>query len=520
MALENDTVREGTLDPEKPLHGRRKILTSQKEITDENVISVLTEALKTHEKNKQDIRYLYDYVRGLQPILYRIKQERPEINNKITLNWANATVSFKAATTVGKAINYVSQSTDKSLPEKLDKINAFMRAEDKQTKDMGLASWVFTCGVGYRFVGNDKWDKEELEKTGEAPFELYNPEPLHTFCIYRNDITQKKLGAVHYIVDSDNVPTYTLYTDEWIYTITGENKSGLEVVYKVKNPIGMIPIVEYCCNIWRMGSFEPALSILDAINLAESNRLDAVEQFVQALLVIKNFDMQDDDINSLKRRGAIVLPPTQMGQGDPDIRYLNEQLDQTQTQTLLDDLFQMYLQITGLPSQGNANTSDSSNNGAVIMKNGWWNSEARNLETESLWKHSDMEVMRVVLKICEEALDLSIKITDIDPKFGRHGYEDKMTKVQSFTMLIDAGCPPVQAFTISNSVDDPESAALAYEAYQKEKESEMQKQLEQAQAHADEHSEETIVTEDLNADASGVSNQSKDNPIEGKDDNK
>lgn len=510
--LENYIVREGTLEPETPLHGRRKILTSQEEITDENVISVLTSSLNTHKKNREEIQYLYDYVRGLQPILHRVKEERPEINNKIMLNWANATVSFKSATTVGKAINYVSQSTDKSLPKKLDKINAFMRAEDKQTKDMGLASWVFTCGVGYRFIGNDKWDKgEELEQSGEAPFELYNPEPLYTFCIYRNDITQKKLGAVHCVVDSENTPTYKLYTDQWIYTISGSNDEGLEVVYKVRNLIGMIPIVEYCCNIWRMGSFEPGLSILNAMNLAESNRLDAVEQFVQALLVIKNFDMQDEDINSLKRRGAIILPPTNLGQGDPDIRYLNEQLDQSQTQTLIDDMFQMYLQITGLPSQGNANTSDSSNNGAVIMKNGWWNSEARNLETESLWKHSDMEAMRIVLKICEEALGLTVKITDIDPKFGRHGYEDKMTKVQSFTMLIDAGCPPVQAFTISNSVDDPESAALAYEAYQKEKEAEMQKQLEEAQMNADKHSEETIVTEDLNESASGRDGENPEN---------
>lgn len=501
--LGNDIAQVGAIGPAKPLHGRRKILTSQEAITDDNVVSVLTKAMNTHITNRDEIQTLYDYVCGLQPILHRIKQERPEINNKIILNWANATVSFKAATTVGKAINYVSQSTDKDLPEKLDQINAWMRAEDKQTKDMELASWVFTCGVGYRFVGNDKWDNTDIAETGEAPFELYNPDPRYTFCIYRNDITQKKLAAVHYVIDGDGNPTYTVHTSKWNYTISAIGNNGMEIMSKSRNVVGQIPIVEYCCNIWRMGAFEPALSILDAINLAESNRLDAVEQFVQALLVIKNFDMRDDDINSLKRRGAIVLPPTQMGMGDPDIKYLNEQLDQTQTQTLLDDLFQMYLQITGLPSQGNANTSDSSNNGAVIMKNGWWNSEARNLETESLWKHSDMEAMRIVLKICEESQNLSIKITDIDPKFGRHGYEDKMTKVQSFTMLIDAGCPPVQAFTISNSVDDPESAALAYEAYQKEKAAEMEKQLEQAQAHADEHSEETIVTENLNDAASG-----------------
>ena len=290
-----------------------------------------------------------------------------------------------------------------------------------------------------------------------------------------------------------------MYTPDDVFEITGAGTDGLEILSRQKNAVGMIPIVEYACNELRMGAFEAVISLLDAINLTESNRLDAVEQFVQAFLVIKNFDMKGDDINELKRKGAIVLPPNQMvGGADPDIKYLNEQLDQSQTQTLVDDMYQTVLQIVGIPHQGNANTSDSSNNGAVIMKNGWWNAEARAKETVGMWETSETEQLKIMLQICREAVGLDISVTDIQMKFGRTGYEDKLTKVQSFTMLTDAGCPPRQAFTISNTVDDPESAALEYEAYQAEKEAEMQKQLEQAQANADKHSEETIVTE--NAD--------------------
>lgn len=500
MVLEIDKVKD-MIEFDYPLHGRDMILTSVEEVNAGNVVSVLGKAIGAHSKNKREIEYLHQYVQGIQPILKRIKRERPEICNKIIINRANEIVAFKVANFIGSPLQYVSRGSQKSLPKKLDRLNAFLLAENKASKDMSLAFWMFTCGLGYRFVGNDKWNKseKELKQNGEAPFELYNPDPKHTFCIYRNDITKKKLAAVHFVTDSEGHPTYTVYTPDDVFEITGAGTDGLEILSRQKNAVGMIPIVEYACNELRMGAFEAVISLLDAINLTESNRLDAVEQFVQAFLVIKNFDMKGDDINELKRKGAIVLPPNQMvGGADPDIKYLNEQLDQSQTQTLVDDMYQTVLQIVGIPHQGNANTSDSSNNGAVIMKNGWWNAEARAKETVGMWETSETEQLKIMLQICREAVGLDISVTDIQMKFGRTGYEDKLTKVQSFTMLTDAGCPPRQAFTISNTVDDPESAALEYEAYQAEKEAEMQKQLEQAQANADKHSEETIVTE--NAD--------------------
>ena len=59
---------------------------------------------------------------------------------------------------------------------------------------------------------------------------------------------------------------------------------------------------------------------------------------------------------------------------------------------------------------------------------------------------------------------------DIEQKFGRSSYEDLITKTQSFSTLISAGCPPLQAFSISHVTVDPESAAIMYEQYQKERE--------------------------------------------------
>ena len=67
------TIGYDKLDISKELHGRRQIFTGEKEITRENVISVLTKALGVHALNRREILYLKAYERGVQPILERSK---------------------------------------------------------------------------------------------------------------------------------------------------------------------------------------------------------------------------------------------------------------------------------------------------------------------------------------------------------------------------------------------------------------------------------------------------------------
>ena len=70
-----------SLDFSHTLHGRRRILTGEKEITRENVIPVLQKALSVHEINRQEIIFLQNYEKGIQPILERHKEYNAEINN-------------------------------------------------------------------------------------------------------------------------------------------------------------------------------------------------------------------------------------------------------------------------------------------------------------------------------------------------------------------------------------------------------------------------------------------------------
>lgn len=463
-----------TVMPPMSLHGRRQIFTNESVIDSENVTEVLNKALETHARNRSEEVYLEKYIRGIQPILDRVKVYNGEINNKICVNVANQIVTFKTAEFAGEPIQYISRGSKKSVPKKVEKVNSLMLSEGKQSKDMELAYKMFTCGVGYRLILNDKaLQVANGELFDEAPFEIFIPDSRNTFVIRKNDVTKRVLAGVTYVYLDNNAVQYTVYTANETFTVKGTALSVGEITGADTHNFGFVPLVEYPCNALYMSPIEVVHDLLNALSDLASNRMDGVEQFIQALMVFEGVDINQETLDEAKATGAIKLPPTMDGKSG-HLYYLNEQLDQSQTQTLVDDIYQTILQIVGMPSQGNANTSDSSNNGAVIMKNGWWNAEARSLETEGMWKEAETQFLKIVLKICNDANVLTgLAVSELEPKFGRRSYEDLLVKTQSFSTLRSAGMPAIQAFTFSKLSKDPESDAITYDAYQEQQAEEL-----------------------------------------------
>ena len=470
------TVAGGTdFDLSNELHGRRQIFTGESEITDANVVEVLEKSLVTHKKNRAEIVFLEEYVRGIQPILNRVKHYNAEINNKVVVNIASQIVTFKSSEFAGEPIQYVSRGSgqknreeaDEPIPNKVAKVNNMMIAEGKQTKDLELAQNMFTCGVGYRLVFHDT-GRDPSDYLDEAPFEMYTADSRNSFVVRAANVKKNVLMGVTYVYKEPPLgsPEYTVYAPNVTYTI-GEKDGKLEILNRVQHNFGMVTLIEYPCNPNYMSAIEPVIPLMNAINLTESNRLDGIEQFIQALMVFDGVDISREDFLELKDLGAIKLPATQGGNGGRKLYYLNEQLDQSQTQTLVNDMYKTILQIVGMPAQGDGTSSDSSNNGAVIMKNGWWHAEARALETQAMWKKAETDFLKVVLKICDENNVLTgLRISDLEPRFWRQSYEDLLVKTQSFSTLRTSGMPAIQAFTFSHLSRDPESDAIVYDEYQ------------------------------------------------------
>lgn len=441
-------------------YGREQLFTDFEKIDSSNVAQVLTEIESKHGKNKNQVQFLYDYYRGKQPILDRVKEIRPEICHRIVENWANAIVSFKVGYLCGSPIQYVSGKSDESLTDKIDLLNDFMDSLGKAGVDKDLIEWQMICGTSFRATFSDK----------DNGVEISSLDPRNTFVIYSNDIFRKPLASGYISVKKEGgsqIKYTTVYTNEQIIVVK-ERK----VVSTEPNPLGENPIIEYPANNARLSVIEVVLDLLNAINDLDSGRLDAVEQFVQSLMVIYNAELKDETGNSIREKGLVELKS--VGDAKADIKIISEQLDQSQTQTLKEDLIQRVREIIGLPSQGNGNTGDSSNNGAMLLKGGWENAETRARESEIMFKKSENVFMKLLFKILKTKNIVDLSVDEVDIRFTRRNYENIQVKSQVLTtMLSNEKIAPKLAFESCGMFIDPE------EAYKESKEYEESRRVEQ-----------------------------------------
>ena len=441
--------------------GRKKIFTDVTEITRDNVLEVLRKALITHWSNKADMEYLYAYYKGRQPVLNRQKEVRPEIKNTVVENRANEIVSFKVGYLMGEPIQYVSRSDSKSVADKITTLNGYCLSEDKAAKDKELADWFHICGTAYRMVLPDSVFERESD---EAPFEIYTLDPRFAFVVYANSIGEPPVMGVKYIQRSDGAVIYSIYTKDRYFEV--ENQSI--IVREEAQSLG-IPIIEYPANNARLGAFEIVLPLLDAINTVDSNRLDGVEQFVQALMLFHNVDIFGDDFAKLRDEGAIKFKDIDP-QYKAEIKYLTSELNQSQTQTLVDHLYNTVLTICGMPNR-NGGTSTSDTGSAVIMRDGWSAAEARAKDSELMFKLSEKEFLKLVLHICSDLSDLELKLSDVEVRFTRRNYENISQKATVLTtMLSNPKIAPILAFTHCGMFSDPQLAYRMSMDYAEEQE--------------------------------------------------
>ena len=435
------------------LTGRRIIYTDVEEVNDSNVVEVLKKAIETHSVNSGEIQYLYDYWRGKQPIITRQKEIRPEICNKIIENRASEIVSFKDSYLIGKPVQYVNRSGDDSCSDDLNRLNDYMFLERKSARDKELVNWFHICGTAHRLILPDKLGTAFKE----SPFKLYSLDPRYTFVVYHSGLGHKRMMGGTYIVKADNTVVYSVYTNNKYYEIEND-----KIIKSEAHIMGEVPIIEYPLNSARLGAFEIVLPLLDAINEVASNRLDGIEQFIQALMILKGVDINSEEFKKLKENGGLKIPL------EASVEYLVQELNQGHTQTVMDDLYQSVLTICGMPNRnGGSSTSDTGS--AVIMRDGWSDAEARAQSTEDIFKESESEFLRLAIYICNTFADMSLTPSAVEPRFTRRNYENIQAKSQVLiTMLNNTKIHPRLAFEYCGMFIDPELAYTESMAYNEE----------------------------------------------------
>lgn len=426
--------------------GRQIIYTNKSAITKANIVEELNKALVIHNQNAKEIEYLDRYYRGDQPILYRKKANRPEINNKIVMNLAYELVERKTAEICAEPIQYVLRGTDNDKSEQITELNVTMDSESKQEVDIDICRWRSICGTAYRFIGNDKADG----LLDESDFALFSENPIYTFVVY---FSNGRPAFSCQIREGENGETiYFCYTKgEWFKITDGKvKKSG-------KNGNGAIPVIEYPNNARRISDIEITLPITDAINTLQSDRINGVEQFVSAWVKFINCEIDKETFHAMRQEGALVVKSNNGAENKADVDVMTNELNQTEGQVVFDDLFEKFLSIQGLANrQGN---TGGDTQGAVNLRNGHYDAGLRTAINEPILKKSERMSLKIILNRLRIKRGFTLMPSDIEIHINHNKLDNMLVKAEVLQILLNSGVYYKRAIKTVDMFSDPEQVA-------------------------------------------------------------
>ncbi len=438
--------------------GRRKIFIDVEYIDESNVEEVVSDVLKIHSANAKEIEYLMDYEKGITPIHSREKEGRKDVDYRINENHASEIKTFKVGYVFSSPITLVQRAVEDNEhsaedDKRIAKLNEMLFEQGKAAKDKQLAEDFSICGVGYRMALPKKYDDGSV-----APFDILPLNPLTTFVGYSNDVYQHRMLGGSYIVKADGTMVIGVYTDTQYFVLESSSVGGAVKLKAVSNNgIGMVPIVEYRADEQRMGCFEKVLDLLDALCVLTSDRVNGLSQFVQNILWADNVTLDEKQKDEVKNGGWLFTKSDSMTKAT--IQYLTQQLDQTSAQALVDWVYDQILQITGTPARGKSTGGNTGQ--AIVLSNGWTIAETAAKNTEIVFKDSEFEFLKVILRILDrkKGVDAELKtlrLSDIDIKFSRNKTDSILVKVQALQGQLDAGIDPLTAIKTCDLYSDPQ----------------------------------------------------------------
>lgn len=452
-----DTMIEIRSNPDLLLCGRRKIYTAVEDITKDNVVDVLNFLITAHISNLQQEEYLYWYRRGIQPILARTKQIRPDICNKIVVNNADQIVTFKNGYFLTAATSYVAKNPD--ITDQVRQYNDYVRASGNAVADNLIVDWFHTVGLGVKFVEPNKEDDER------RPFFTYALDPRSAFVAYSLKPGNRPVVGVNIAVMDETV-YFDVITRDRVFKVKGSMVgmttiktpivgTGVSVEDDKPNLIGEIPIIEYQYDHNRMSAFESGIPICDEINTLESNRADGVEQSIQQLFVAVNCNFDDGvTANEIRESGMLNLKST--GENRAYVELLETSLSQSETQVSLDSLYDQLLDKVGLPSIGRNEGGTSDNGSAVYLRSGYSIADTMRRNTEDFFRRSDEQYKQVVLAILKRK-QFEIAPDELELVIEPPTMSNLLVKTQSALNMRELGLAPQIWLERSGLSNDPQN---------------------------------------------------------------
>lgn len=407
--------------------------------------------IQIHNGYAARLNVLYQYYCGNHEILKRKKGKR-QANNKVVINRAKYTTIVAAGYMCGSPITYQSKS-GKDLSE----LNDWIENAEVSTQDMDLATDQSVFGVAYE-LGYGGEDED-----GNAMLKLATVDPRDAFVIYENNVTFKPVAGCYYYpvrdISNQNISGYdcTVMTDTTKYEFRISTNFTLDgEVVESDNEYGMVNLFEVFNNKETQGDFEQAISLIDANNKLQSDRLNDKEQFLDALMVLKGQTFGDTNEERADMYDAVMDNKYIELDEDGEISYLTRQLDENGSEILRKSIVEDIALVTCVPQMLDENFSGNSSGVALSYK--FFPLDQVIKVKEKYFKECLKNRLRLFNKFRHANGQAVFDLNDIKIKFKHVLPANTLEEAQKASMLSgiisDKDCIACLSF-----IDDPEAAA-------------------------------------------------------------
>lgn len=253
---------------------------------------VIADAIKANKNNIKIFKRLESYMDDSP------EMERKAPNALLTINnFADYITSINTGYLVGNPIDYKAGSKDDITPL----IDAY-KAQSIEELDTDIAEDLSMFGQAFETVYLD-----EQSEILSSKLSVYN-----TIVIYDDTFKHNKMAALYYAQLDNNKDDYdvTIWTPSHIYN---RKLAGSDLTEDANNPdrehfFGEVPVIHYFNNRRLKGDYEPVISLIDAYNILQSDRVLDREKLVDAILAFYGAKLTKEDAEAIKENRTIGLP--------------------------------------------------------------------------------------------------------------------------------------------------------------------------------------------------------------------
>jgi len=401
--------------------------------------TLVKNAIEYNEKRRPRFNHLDAYYLGRQDIISRQKAET-SINNKVMVNHAKYIVDVATGYLLGSPVDY-------QVLEGVD-IQPILDAYKRQTMeslDVEITQDASIFGIAYEYVYSN-----EESKPCSVTLDVRN-----TIIIYDDTIAHNKLYGINYRPiykkPEDIIPDYYEVIAVSNTEVIHFQLNGNLLIETSREPhaFGKVPIIEYRNNKELQGDFEQVISLIDAYNLIQSDRVNDRENLVDAILCFYGMSFDADQMADLKERRALSKIPV-----DGKVEYLTKSINEGDVDVLRQTIEKDIHKISMVPNLSDENFVGNASGVALRYKLLTFEQNVKN--KERFFEKGLMERFELYANFLYTSSMLSqeIRIEDVDAVFKRNlpsndfetsqminnltGIVDKETLVSQLSFVEDA----------------------------------------------------------------------------------